>query len=316
MRALLIANPRASSTHERLRDRITSLFARHHEVRLALTTGRGHAVELGHAAASDGTDVVVVLGGDGTVNEAVNGLLADGPRPDGPALAVIPGGHANVLAYALGLPRDPMRAARIVVDVLQDGEPTLVGLGRADERWFTINAGVGMDAAVVATVEDLRDRGVPSSTAAYTAGLVKAWVSSDRTGGPLRFSATGNDGSHVDEDGLMSAIVQNARPWTLIGDIAVEASPSAHLARGIDVVGLRTLSTPVAVRTATSMLTGKGLTDGTGALVLSDLKTLEVVAQYPLPLQVDGDLVGEVDRVTFRAVPEALRIVAPPLSPV
>lgn len=310
MRALLIANPRASSTHERLRDRITSLFARHHEVRLALTTGRGHATELGYASAKDGTDLVVVIGGDGTVNETVNGMLADGPNPDGPALAVIPGGHANVLAYALGLPREPMRATRAILDMLQDTEPALIGLGRADERWFTINAGVGMDAAVVATVEDLRDRGVPSSTAAYTAGLVKAWVSSDRGGGPIRLSATGNDGGHVDEDALMSTIVQNARPWTLLGDIAVEASPGADLRRGIDVVGLRSLSTPMAVRTATSMLTGKGMTDGPDALVLSDQAAIEVTSERALPLQVDGDLVGEVTHVTFSAVPQALRIVA------
>jgi diacylglycerol kinase family enzyme len=306
----LIANPRASSTHERLRDQITSLFARHHEVRLALTTGRGHAAELGHQAATDGTDLVVVIGGDGTVNETVNGMLADGPAADGPSLAVIPGGHANVLAYALGLPREPMRAARTILQILQDDTPMLVGLGRADERWFTINAGLGMDAAVVATVEDLRDRGVPSSTAAYTAGLVKAWVSSDRGDGPIRISAYGQEGGHVDERALMSTIIQNARPWTLIGDIAVEASPGADLRRGIDVVGLRSLSTPMAVRTATSMLTGKGMTDGPDALVLSDQSVIEVSSERSLPLQVDGDLVGEVTHVVFRAVPNALRIVA------
>lgn len=310
MRALLITNPRASSTHERLRDRITSLFARHHEVRLALTTGRGHAAELGHAAASDGTELVVVIGGDGTVNEAVNGMLADGPSPQGPILAVIPGGHANVLAYALGLPREPLRATRTILDVLHDGPPLLIGLGRANDRWFTINAGVGMDAAVVATVEDLRDRGVPSSTAAYTAGLVKAWVSSDRAGGPLRVTALGRDGSQIDERSLMSAIIQNARPWTLLGDIAVEASTGASLQRGIDLVGLRSLSTPMAVRSATAMLTGKGLADGPDALVLSDQDLVDVSSKRPLPLQVDGDLVGDVTQVTFRAVPDALRIVA------
>lgn len=312
MRALLIANPRASSTHERLLDRITTLFARHHEVRLSLTTARGHATELASAAAVDGTELVIVIGGDGTVNEVVNGLLEDGAAPEGPVLGVIPGGHANVLTYALGMPRDPMRTARIIIEVLHDGDPTLIGLGRADQRWFTINAGVGMDAAVVSTVEELRDRGMPSSTAAYTAGLVKAWVSSDRTGGPLSMKATGNDGRVVDDQGLMSTIVQNARPWTLLGDIAVEASPSADLTRGIDVVGLRALTTPVAVRTATSMLTGKGLADGPDAVVLSDLASLDVASVRPLPLQVDGDLVGEVRQVTFTAVPEALRIVRAP----
>ena len=101
-----------------------------------------------------------------------------------------------------------------------------------------------------------------------------------------------------------------SRSATLRHTSAVEASPGADLQRGIDVVGLRSLSTPMAVRTATSMLTGKGMTDGPDALVLSDQASIEVTSERALPLQVDGDLVGEVTHVTFRAVPEALRIVA------
>jgi diacylglycerol kinase family enzyme len=315
VRILLVANPRATSTTERTRDRVIAQLAEHADVRAGLTTGRGHAVELAADAIDEGYDAVVAFGGDGTVNEVVNGLMSRGAAPDGPALGILPGGHANVLAHTLGLPSDPARGARLVVDRLRADDLPAIGLGRADERWFTFNAGVGVDAAVVAAVEDLRDRGLPSSTAAYTAGLVKAWVSAGRSGRPLHLEATAADGRHRVEDGLVSVIVQNARPWTLIGELPVEASLSAAFDRGLDVVALRSLSTTVAVRTATAMLTGRGLVDGPDAVVEPDATLVTVRgADGSQPLQVDGDLVGEVEQVRFSAVPAALRVIADPAA--
>jgi diacylglycerol kinase family enzyme len=315
VRILLVANPRATSTTERTRDRVIAILAEHADVRAGLTTGRGHAVELATDAAHDGYDAVVAFGGDGTVNEVVNGLMAGGPDPAGPALGVIPGGHANVLAHTLGLPHDPARGARLLVDRLRAGDLPTIGLGRADDRWFTFNAGVGVDAAVVAAVEDLRERGLPSSTAAYTAGLVKAWVSAGRSGTPMHLESTHGDGARRTEDGLVSVIVQNARPWTLIGELPVEASLTAAFDRGLDVVALRSLSTTTAVRTATAMLTGRGLTDGPDAVVDSDAARVVVTgATAPSPLQVDGDLVGDVEAVAFTAVPDAVRVIADPAA--
>jgi diacylglycerol kinase family enzyme len=311
VRILLVANPKATTTSERTRDRVIALLAEGLDIRAGLTQDRGHATELARRAAEQGYDAVVAFGGDGTVNEVVNGLLAEGPSPEGPALGIIPGGHANVMAYALGLPRDPIRCARLVGELLRGGSLPTIGLGRADGRWFTFNAGLGVDAAVVAAVEDLRGRGVPSSTATYTAGLVKAWLSSDRSTADVSLTARRHGAPVESADGLVSAIVQNARPWTLIGELAIEASPTADLDKGLDVVGLRSLSTTVAVRSATSMLTGRGLTDGQDAIVVSDV--VEVVVSgggRVLPLQVDGDLVGEVETVTFSAVRQALRVVA------
>jgi diacylglycerol kinase family enzyme len=311
VRLLLIANPKATTTSERTRDRVIALLAEHADVRAGLTQDRGHAVELAASAAEQGYDAVVAFGGDGTVNEVVNGLLASGPAPEGPALGIIPGGHANVMAHALGLPRDPVRCARLLAELLRAGNLPTIGLGRADERWFTFNAGLGVDAAVVAAVEDLRGRGVPSSTATYTAGLMKAWVSSDRSAADVSLSARRGGTTVAQAEGLVSAIVQNTRPWTLIGELEVEASPTADLHKGLDVVGVRSLSTTVAVRSATSMLTGRGLTDGQDAVVVADVDEVIVSGGgRRLPLQVDGDLVGDVESVTFTAVPRAIRVVA------
>jgi diacylglycerol kinase family enzyme len=94
-------------------------------------------------------DVVVALGGDGTVNEVVNGLLTDGPKADLPALAVVPGGSTNVFARALGLPTHPFDATGAILEALRAGRTRRIGLGLADDRYFTFNAGLGFDADVV-----------------------------------------------------------------------------------------------------------------------------------------------------------------------
>jgi diacylglycerol kinase family enzyme len=313
MRALLIANPRATTHHARIRDHAVAEIALRHEVRLAITRHRGHARELAEAALRAGTELVVAMGGDGTVNELVNGLLADGPLGrGGPRLGIVPLGHANVMASAIGLPRDPIEAATLIAEHAADDDLPCIGLGRADDRWFAVNAGLGVDAATVATVDELRRRGLPASAATYAAGIVKAWMSGDRTGEVLRLHGTTRDGRTVDAGNLVWAVVQNARPWTMLGDIQVQASPTADLHKGIDVVALRSLTAPVAMRQATGMFTGRGITHGDDAVVLPDLDQVEVVGGRELQLQVDGDLVGPVTAVTFRAVPDALTIVAGP----
>ena len=156
MRVLVIANPRATSTSARQRRVVTdalSTASAPDNVRLALTTERGHASALAAEAMRAGTDVVVAMGGDGTVNEVVNGLLSDGVRPDLPGLGVIPAGSTNVFARALGLPRDPVESAAVLLEALMAGRRRAVTIGRADRRWFLFSAGFGFDAAVVARVE-------------------------------------------------------------------------------------------------------------------------------------------------------------------
>lgn len=145
---MLIANPKATSTSRRARDILMRAFTGDLDLVLAETGHRGHATELARQAAVDGYDVVIALGGDGTVNEAVNGLLAEGPSPDLPALAVLPSGSANVFARALGLPDDPIGSTRAVLEALRAGRHRTVGLGTARhpggaERYFTFCAGWG-----------------------------------------------------------------------------------------------------------------------------------------------------------------------------
>src|SRR3954452_9189450 len=131
MRALVVVNPAATATTESTRDAVIAALAADLKVDVAQTMHRGHGCDLGKQAVADGVDVVVTLGGDGVVNEVVNGMLADGPSPALPLLAVVPGGSTNVFSRALGRSRDPRRATEEILASLRAGRTRLVSLGTA-----------------------------------------------------------------------------------------------------------------------------------------------------------------------------------------
>ena len=165
MRVLVIANPRATATTARQRDVVVHALAADSKLEVEETANRGHAAALACRAMRDGVDVVIALGGDGTVNEVVNGLLTDGVHSQVPALGVIPAGSTNVFARALGLPNDPIEATSVLIDAMTAQRWREIGLGRADQRWFVFAAGFGYDAAVVSAVEGHRRRGPDRSRA-------------------------------------------------------------------------------------------------------------------------------------------------------
>ena len=141
MRALLLYNPAATTTTARARDAIAQTLAERVKLEVAPTKRRDHASFLAAGAADEGFDVVVVLGGDGTLNEVVQGVAHSQVR-----LAVVPGGSTNVYARSLGLPNDPVQASHEVVRLLAADHHRRVPLGEANERYFTFAAGFGLDA--------------------------------------------------------------------------------------------------------------------------------------------------------------------------
>src|SRR5262245_40709247 len=148
MRVLLLVNATASSVTARKRVMIRKLLAAEHEVEVAETSRRGHAARLARAAANDGFDVVVVLAGDGTLNEAADGLLRTST-----ALAPLPGGSTNVYARTLGFPNDAIDATNELLRSLARDSTKRIGVGRANRRPFLFNTGIGFDAAVIRRVE-------------------------------------------------------------------------------------------------------------------------------------------------------------------
>ena len=169
---MLIVNPHATSTTPLRRDVIAHALASGLDLKVVQTRYRGHAVHFAAEAARDGYDLVLTLGGDGTVNEAVNGLLrasqpAAGGAPARPALAAVPGGSANVFTRALGMPSDPVDATGHILGALKGAGYRTIGLGLAQDRYFTVNAGLGFDAEVVRAIEGLRADGQEASAGLY-----------------------------------------------------------------------------------------------------------------------------------------------------
>lgn len=288
----------------------------------AVTTEyRGHARDLGRQAAqSEDIDMVVALGGDGTINEVVNGLLHDGPAPERlPGLAVVPGGSTNVFARALGLPNDPVEATGALLDALREGRERTVGLGLTsgtpgteDEavpaRWFTFNAGLGFDAGVVGRVEQHRERGKKSTHALYVRQAVRQLLGEpQRRHGTITLERPGAD----PVTDLVLSIVCNTAPWTYLGNRPVYASPKASFDTGLDVFGLSRLSTAAVVRYGTQLLTSSPERgpQGKHAVSLHDLDRFTLHSKVPLPLQMDGDHLGLRTSVTFTGVRRALRVI-------
>jgi diacylglycerol kinase family enzyme len=312
VRALLLVNPNATTTNARTRDVLVRALRSEVDLELGETLHRGHAADLAYDAMRAEIDIVVALGGDGTVNEVVNGLLRDGPGEHVPALAVVPGGSTNVFARAVGLPRDPVEATGEILESIREKRFRTVGLGRADDRWFTFCAGLGLDAEVVRRVEGARTRGRTASRSLYLrATIAQYFVGTERSTPLLTLHRPGG----VVVEGLSMAIVQNTAPWTYWGERAVHPSPRASFDTGLDLFALRALRLPSTLRAARQILAKRpdpdGRRDPHGRRVygLHDEDSFRLVAERPLAVQVDGDYLGERTEVTFTSEPEALRVV-------
>jgi diacylglycerol kinase family enzyme len=326
VRALLIVNPHATSTTRLRRDVIVRALSSAVELEVEQTRYRGHATSLAAAARSDGFGLVLTLGGDGTVNEAVNGILGPAATPDGaaaashlaaggpsadaaslPALAALPAGNANVFTRNVGLSPDPVDAAGQILQAIAAGRYRTIGLGLAGDRYFTFNAGLGIDAEVVRAVDGHRARGRTATPGLYVRMILRQYYRvTDRRPPALTLERDG----HPPLGPLFLGIVSNTAPWTYLGSRPVYASPQAAFDSGLDVFALRSLRTISTVRTIYQMLSPARPPSGRSVLALHDQAELTLRSSRPLAFQVDGEYMGEHECVKFRSVPDALRVIA------
>lgn len=296
-------NSIASSVTARRRVVIQKALAADHEVTHVETARRGHATRLAMAAASSGVDVVVVLGGDGTLNEAANGLAGTET-----ALAALPGGSTNVFARIQGLPEDPVDAVGVLLDALDAGSIERVGLGSVDGRYFLFHCGVGFDAAVVEQVERRGQWKRWAGHPLFLYAAIETWLRRvDRRKPPLRvIDATGLELTH----GFLT-VVLNANPYTYLGNRPLDLVPDATLDQPLAVVTLERLRLRNLVPVATRAL-GRGDVSGCRATdVRTDVREITIEADPPVPYQVDGDHLGASRRLVFRWKPEAMALVMP-----
>ncbi len=313
-RVTLLINPFASSVTARTRILIQRRLSDHFDLTVIETTKRGHAIRLAYRAGRDGTDVVIGLGGDGTINEVANGLLGMET-----AAAPLPGGSTNVFARALGFPNDPVAATDVLIHAIEQQSHMSAGVGVANGRAFLFHVGFGFDAAVVERVEA---RGTIKRYAGhplFVATTVDTWLRRVDRRTPW-FDMIGSDGENLGAYHL--AIALNCNPYTYLGRRPLELAPEADLGRPLSVVGLRSLSLRHMVGAVRQALArrheGKADGDHLGGIGNTsttahycDLSELTVVGRRAFPFQMDGESCGRVDRLHIVHRPDALVVVVP-----
>jgi diacylglycerol kinase family enzyme len=301
-RVLLIANANAHTVTPYAYDVIARALAAGTRLEKVETKRRGHATHVARGAAHEGVDLVVVLGGDGTVNEVVNGLA--GSRTQ---MAALPGGGANIFARGLGMPNDPVEATGWLLDRL-DHPPTRIPLGRIDgDRWFVSNCGFGFDAAIVRSVERRQFAKRVAGDAFFVWTALKVFFTGYDRRHP-RITVSHGEDLRERREGLFLAISQKGDPYTYLGARPMRLCPEVRRDGGLDLIAVDRMRTPTILRIAVQSFTGAKHTSNKRVFALHDQARLLFESDIPLPLQVDGELIGERTRVDIRRVPDALSI--------
>ena len=318
MRAVLIVNPTATSTTTAGRDLLAHALKSRLELTVEHTRHRDHAGEIAQAAVQDGIDLVVVHGGDGTVSNVVNGLLGrPGELPTGhvPALAIVPGGSANVTARSLGIPPGPIDATNQLIWLLDRYGPEKnwrrIGLIDCGEHWAVLNAGMGVDAEAVAKVEGHREKGGKVTPTRYITAAVRATVAYSRREPRLTVELPGREPI----SGVYFVFVSNSSPWTYANDRPMYTNPGTSFETGLGVFGVTRLKVVPSLRLVGQMFSKQPKLEGEQVVRDDDAACMRVSCTGdPMASQFDGDYLGVREQMTFRSVPDALDVVAPPVK--
>ncbi len=290
MPSVLIVNPRASGVTDVIVDRVREELPGDTEV--VRTEGPGTATEIARER-EPALDAIYILSGDGTYNEVLNGVAGTTP------LGFLPGGGTSVLPRALGLGRDPAVAARLAVQ----GTTRRIGLGRVNGRRFAFNAGIGLDAELVRRI-DARGRDTDGRRPGDLAFVREAvgLLATHRGRFPDRLEVEGAGRAAF-------AFVANCDPYTYAGRMAVRVARDASFDRGLDLVAPRSVRARSLPRLAVAL--ARGARPGPGMVVLHDAERIVVRCDAPLPLQVDGEDLGDVESAVFEAERDAVTALVP-----
>ncbi|WP_167477480.1 diacylglycerol/lipid kinase family protein [Nocardia arthritidis] len=311
MRTLLIVNPNATSTTPATRDLLAHALESRTQLTVAHTQHRGHAAELAQWASTNEMDLIVVHGGDGTVNETINGFLPLPELADGqawlPRLGVIPGGSANVFARALGISPDPVTATNQLIDLLTLDDDRRIGLGLADDRWFTFSAGVGLDADVCEAIDNSRAKGHAATPARYVRTTVRQFFKAKRHAPEVTVEVPGSE----PVPGVHYAFVTNTTPWTYLESTPVHTNPGTRFEKGLGVFAVRSMAVLPTLLLARQLLAAKGNPKSRNLFRDDDVASVRIETKEPIGLQIDGDYIGKRNVVDFTSVPDVLGVVAP-----
>jgi diacylglycerol kinase family enzyme len=289
----LIVNPYASGVDEQKLALVAGSLGRAAQVEVVRTERGGHGAQLA-AELGESVDALLCFSGDGGFNDVLNGLAADVP------LGFVPGGAANVLPRALGLPRDAVRAAERLAESLARGRTRRISLGRVNGRRFAFAAGVGFDAELIRRIEE-RGR---SQTGTRSGSFYAVWAAAR-----MLMEQRGRIAPALEVEDLgraAFALLANTDPYTYVGALPLHACPAARFELGLDLAAPAFVSPRSLPRFLAYALTGRGRTPQ--VFRAHDLDRVEVICDRPLPLQADGEDLGDVTQAVFESERDALTV--------
>lgn len=307
---LVIVNPYATTVSDRLKNLVIYALQGRFEVEVEATESQDHATEIGRDAQDGGYDLVVAFGGDGTVNEVVNGLAGT----DIP-VTFLPGGNTNVVCRTLGIPNDVVDATEHLLTLADDFQPRKIDLGLINDRYFVFSCGAGIDATVVERVDAnprLKSKAGPYFYSWHAvSGYLRQYMRN-----PIRLEVTVDGEVH---EGV-TALTQNSDPFTYFSNQPVHVCENVAIDDGtlgmvllkranqFDVMSIipRLLSSKLSAAKHNQVETFEHLKEATIRSTSAD-DTGEI---RKFPVQVDGDYIGQYEEVTLKAAPQALTIIA------
>ncbi|WP_370327827.1 diacylglycerol kinase family protein [Euzebya sp.] len=308
MHIAIVTNPVARRTRPHLTRWVADTLADVAKVRVVATTHRNHASEIAADAAEAGLDAVVALGGDGTVNEVLQGLAGTETR-----LAVLPGGSTNVYARILGMPHSLVGATSILREAIETDRTRRVPAGRANDRWFAWCVGYGFDAVVVEEVERhprmKRYVGQPSYLIHGLGARMRMRDEVIRVhAGPAR--PEGRRAEAPESASVAGAVVIcKADPYTFLGPLPSRMCPEATLERGLDCTAMTDLSLRSLIQVMRKALFTRDVRSLPSVTGWHDREHYDLYTDHPMPVHTDGDPVGSTQHLHVEVVPDAINLV-------
>jgi diacylglycerol kinase family enzyme len=304
-RMLVIVNPYATTVSDRLKNLVVYALQSRYAVEAVETEARDHATQICREAASEGYDVVVAFGGDGTVNEVANGLTGS-PTP----LTCLPGGSTNVFCRLLAIPNDVVDATEHLLRIADDFQPRRADTGVVNGRHFVFGSGIGLDASVVERVDSRPRLKARLREYYFTWAALSSFSRRYLRNAPAL--AVEVDGRRVEG---VSLVVQNSDPFTYFGRHPIRLADGAALDNGtLSLIVLRRAAILDMPALIARILSPSATTLARHRQVegLPHVERFRVVATAgaPLPLEVDGDFVGEVDEAEYGVAPGSLVVVS------
>lgn len=332
MHVLLIANPESTTQTAELFRRVVPKLLASDGITLEarFTHYGGHAEEMVAGLTRKDVDVIIPAGGDGTVNEVINGLLSNAEGEiinwrELPAVAVLPTGSANVFARALGYPSDTLAAADMLVELLRKNIRRTISLGTwkgddDDARWFAVNAGFGIDADVIALVERARSKGFVASPFLYLQISARAWMNAQFKPPRITVQAEDAEGKLLKHENVPMMFASNTNPWTFLGPLPVVTNPRNSFDMGLGLFGVTSIRGIGGVAALMHLI---GVGHGKRYEKLVAKRTIEfdnaekvtLTCRKPQRFQVDGEYEGEHLHVLLESLPDAFEVFAPRVNP-